>query len=48
MNKVKYEVENHEPSYLPADKVWKLIWHDEFDGTKLDRTKWDYRLPPES
>lgn len=38
-----YEVEGHVPSILP-DKNWKLIWHDEFDGTELDTTKWDYRL----
>jgi len=25
----------------PADKSWKLVWHDEFDGTKLDETKWE-------
>ena len=26
---------------LPAGKEWKLIWQDEFDGTKLDETKWN-------
>jgi beta-glucanase (GH16 family) len=31
-------------SNLPSGKQWKLVWHDEFDGTQLDRTKWDYRL----
>jgi len=31
-------------SQLPAGKKWKLIWHDEFDGTNLDTNKWDYRL----
>ena len=25
----------------PKGKTWKLVWHDEFDGTKLDETKWD-------
>ena len=40
----KYEVEGHEASYLPEDKNWKLVWADEFDGTELDKTKWDYRL----
>jgi len=25
----------------PEDKTWKLVWHDEFAGTKLDTTKWD-------
>ncbi len=39
----KFEVANHEPSYLPNGK-WKLVWSDEFDGTELDTTKWDYRL----
>ena len=32
------------PSNLPPGKKWKLAWSDEFDGTQLDRTKWDYRL----
>ena len=39
----KYEVLGHEPSYLP-DGEWDLVWSDEFDGTELDRTKWDYRM----
>ena len=26
---------------LPAGKTWKLVWHDEFDGDKLDESKWD-------
>ncbi|MGD0090286.1 MAG: hypothetical protein ABSE73_10230, partial [Planctomycetota bacterium] len=25
----------------PPGKAWKLIWHDEFDGDKLDEKKWD-------
>jgi len=25
----------------PEGKAWKLVWHDEFDGQKLDETKWD-------
>jgi len=29
----------------PAGKAWKLIWHDEFDGEKLDESKWD--IPPD-
>ena len=39
----KFEVLNHEPSYLPEGS-WKLVWADEFDGTELDRSKWDFRL----
>ena len=35
---------DHAKSLLPAGKKWKLVWHDEFDGTELDRTKWDFRL----
>lgn len=40
----KYEVKDHVPSYLPEDSEWELVWADEFDGTELDRTKWDFRL----
>ena len=39
----RFDVAGHEPSYLPEGE-WKLIWADEFDGTELDRTKWDFRL----
>ncbi len=29
----------------PAEKGdWKLVWYDEFDGNKLDTTKWDYQI----
>ena len=38
-----YEVQGHEPSILPEGN-WKLHWADEFDGTELDRSKWDYRM----
>jgi beta-glucanase (GH16 family) len=27
----------------PAGKAWKMVWHDEFEGTKLDESKWVYR-----
>jgi len=25
----------------PEAKLWKLVWHDEFDGDKLDESKWE-------
>lgn len=37
-------VANHAPSLLPEGRKWKLVWHDEFDGTELDTTKWGYRV----
>lgn len=36
-------VPGHEPSLLPADKKFKLVWNDEFDGDTLDESKWMYR-----
>ena len=36
-------VAGHAPSLLPKGKKWKLIWHDEFDGTELDLSKWSFR-----
>ncbi len=27
-----------------AKGEWKLVWNDEFSGSKLDTTKWDYQL----
>lgn len=38
-----YKVQDHEPSILP-DGEWEMTWSDEFDGTELDRSKWDYRM----
>ena len=40
----EYKVDGHVSSYLPGEKKWKLVWSDEFDGTELDETKWNYRL----
>ena len=40
----EYKIDNHVSSFLPEEINWKLVWNDEFDGTELDRTKWDYRL----
>jgi beta-glucanase (GH16 family) len=28
-----------------AGEQWKLLWHDEFDGEKLDNSKWSIGLP---
>jgi len=25
----------------PPGKAWKLVWHDEFEGTRLDDSKWE-------
>ncbi len=36
-------VSGAEPSLLPAGRKFKLVWHDEFDGDRLDDTKWCYR-----
>jgi beta-glucanase (GH16 family) len=27
----------------PTDPGWRLVWSDEFDGTELDRSRWDVR-----
>lgn len=40
----KFEIDKHEPSFLPKGKKWKLAWSDEFDGDTLDETKWMYRM----
>ncbi|MBP3305720.1 MAG: glycoside hydrolase family 16 protein [Oscillospiraceae bacterium] len=39
----QFEVQGHEPSLLPEGMDFRLVWQDEFDGTELDTTKWDYR-----
>ncbi len=33
------------PPPAPDGRTWKLVWHDEFDGDKLDESKWD--VPPD-
>ena len=36
-------VEGRDPSLLPAGRKLSLVWHDEFDGDRLDESKWSYR-----
>ena len=31
------------PSILPEGHEFQLVWHDEFNGTQLDESKWSYR-----
>lgn len=42
--KKEYKVEGHVSSFLPADKSFKLVWADEFDGPELDTDKWEFRM----
>jgi len=28
----------------PKVPGWKLVWHDEFEGSEIDRSKWDYDI----
>ena len=35
-------VKDAAPSLIPGGQ-WKLVWHDEFDGDRLDTSKWGYR-----
>ena len=38
----EFIVKDHAPSWLPEGN-WEMVWAEEFDGTELDRSKWDYR-----
>ena len=40
---IEYKIEDHASSFLPEHKKWKLVWSDEFDGDKLDESKWGFR-----
>jgi beta-glucanase (GH16 family) len=40
---IQFDYEGHAPSFLPDGKKWKLVWNDEFDGDKLDESKWSFR-----
>ena len=33
-------VDGEAASLLPPGKKWKLVWHDEFNGSEIDKTKW--------
>ena len=39
-----YEIEGHEPSFLPDGKNFHPVFCEEFDGTELNRDVWDYRV----
>ena len=36
-------VDGREPSLLPKGRKFSLVWHDEFDGERLDDSKWGWR-----
>jgi hypothetical protein len=36
-------VSGHAPSLLPSGRDFRLVWNDEFDGDRLDESKWGYR-----
>lgn len=38
-----FQVAGHAASELPDGPEWKLVWADEFDGTELDQSKWNFR-----
>jgi hypothetical protein len=45
------EVAAQEPELLdslpapPEGMAWRLVWHDEFEGTEVDQTKWAFPPP---
>ena len=38
-----HPVPGEAPSLLPAGRSFRLVWNDEFNGDRLDDTKWMYR-----
>lgn len=40
----KKKIESSKYSAVASVKTWKLVWNDEFNGTTLDRSKWDFQL----
>jgi len=39
----RFALTDHADSLVPAGKKWNLVWHDEFDGSALDTSKWGFR-----
>ncbi|MDW7679219.1 MAG: glycoside hydrolase family 16 protein, partial [bacterium] len=39
----KNPVENNDLK-IPVPDGWKLVWHDEFDGTAIDLNKWSHEV----
>ena len=37
-------VEYNEESICLENNEWELVWNDEFDGNKLDTSKWSYQI----
>ena len=40
---MEYVIAGHESSILPDGVNWRLVWNDEFDGSKIDDGKWRFR-----
>lgn len=40
---MEYVITGHESSILPDGVNWRLVWNDEFDGSKIDDGKWRFR-----
>lgn len=44
MKRKSQEPSDAAPSATTAGPAWELVWSDEFDGTEVDRTKWDFDI----
>ncbi len=33
-----------QPQEIPAPPGYQLVWHDEFEGTEIDRSKWEHEV----
>ena len=38
------ETENGDPNQIPDLPGWKLVWNEEFDGTHVATTRWNYEV----